>query len=200
MPDPVHLSGLPFPLDWQVEPASCTTSADGAVGITAWRQSDLFASPAGDEPKLGAARLVGRPPDGDFLLTAHVEAPFGDRFDAGALLVWVDEQHWAKLAVEWSPQQQPMVVSVVTDGRSDDANGTLLDRGESWLRIARVGPFYAFHSSRNGRHFHFVRQFALDGEAQVGLLSQSPVGDGCTATFRDLRFEQRTLQDLRDES
>ena len=200
MPDPVHLPGLPFPLEWLVEPAVATTSVDGAISITAWRNTDLFASPAGEEPKLGAARLLGTPPDGDFLLTAHVSAPFGARFDAGGLVLWVDEERWGKLAVEWSPQQEAMVVSVVTRGLSDDANGAVLDRGEAWLRVARIGELYAFHASRNGSHFHFVRQFALDGAARVGLLAQSPVGDGCTATFRDLRFEGRTLQDLRDLS
>jgi regulation of enolase protein 1 (concanavalin A-like superfamily) len=200
VPDPVHLEGLPFPLEWLVEPAASTSPGDGAIGITAWRKTDLFASPAGDEPKLGAARLIGRPPDGDFVFTAHVTAPFGAPFDAGALLLWVDEERWGKLAIEWSPQQEAMVVSVVTRGLSDDANGATLDRGEAWLRIGRIGSLYAFHASRNGRHFHFVRQFALDGEARLGLLSQSPMGDGCTATFRDLRFERRTLQDLRDLS
>jgi len=83
MPDPLHLEGLPFPLEWLVEPATFTTPADGAISITAWRTTDLFASPAGDAPKLGAARLVGRPPEGDFVFTAHVTAPFGATFEIG---------------------------------------------------------------------------------------------------------------------
>jgi hypothetical protein len=54
---------------------------------------------------------------------------------------------------------------------------------------------------RGGRSQYGARcHDALDGQGHIGLLSQSPTGDGCTATFRDLRFEQRTLRDLRDLS
>lgn len=70
---------------------------------------------------LNAPRMLGET-DGDFLFSARVAAGFGTDFDAAALLVWFGGDRWAKLCFEFSPQRRPMVVSVVTQGRSDDAN------------------------------------------------------------------------------
>ncbi len=44
-----------------------------------------------------------------------------------------------------------------------------------------------------------MRHFALiDDEAiEVGFVAQSPLGEGCTATFSEIRFSSATLADLR---
>ena len=57
---------------------------------------------------------------------------------------------WAKLCFEYSPQREPMVVSVVTRGLSDDCNSFVVDGATVWLRIARVGSAFAFHASTDG--------------------------------------------------
>ena len=115
------------------------------------------------------------------------------------LLIHGGDRSWAKLCFEYSPQGQPMVVSVVTRGVSDDANSMPIDATTVWLRVARIGPAYAFHASTDGTTWQFVRHFALDtgGALQVGFVAQSPTGDGCTVTFEDIRFEPRRLADLR---
>lgn len=48
------------------------------------------------ESMLNAATLLGTPPEGDFQLSARVTVGFGSTFDAGVLLLWLDERHWAK--------------------------------------------------------------------------------------------------------
>jgi regulation of enolase protein 1 (concanavalin A-like superfamily) len=96
-----------------------------------------------------------------------------------------------------------MVVSVVTRGTSDDANGFVVAGGFAWLRISRVGSVFAFHASVDGTFWSFVRAFSLGGggaTARVGFEGQSPVGEGTVARFDDLRFSRRTLVDLRDGS
>ena len=42
-----------------------------------------------------------------------------------------------------------------------------------------------------------MRHFALDGEPRAGFLAQSPTGEGCTATFEEIRLEAGRLRDLR---
>ena len=74
------------------------------------------------ESMLNAATLLGAPPEGDFQLSARVTVDFASTFDAGVLLLWIDERHWGKLCFEFSPAGEPMVVSVVCRGVSDDAN------------------------------------------------------------------------------
>jgi uncharacterized protein len=168
-----------------------------SLEITAGELTDLFVDPQGKPPSLNAPNRLSEV-SGDFTLSARVTVPFDSAFDAGVLLLWVDERTWAKLCFEFSPQRQPMVVSVVTRGVSDDCNSFDVDGSTVWLRIARVGRAYAFHASTDGKSWQFVRHFGLDGVPQVGFSAQSPTGKGCAVTFDQIRFTSETLGDLRD--
>src|SRR5437764_8045062 len=110
----MRFSWLRPPAAWSVE--------HGALSISAGPKTDWFADPAGAEPALNAPALVGRPPDEDFTLVARVRIDAASTFDAGVLFVHGDDTTWAKNCLELSPQGQPMIVSVVTRGVSDDCN------------------------------------------------------------------------------
>jgi Protein of unknown function (DUF1349) len=114
--------GVPFPLSpshpglWQVDEAA------GTVMVAAQAHSDIFIDPGdgfangssgGDagislnaESMLNAATLLGVPPDGDFQFSARVTVGFASTFDAGVLLLWLDERRWAKLCFEFSPPRR----------------------------------------------------------------------------------------------
>jgi len=169
-----------------------------ALTVTAGPRTDWFIHPGTGEAKLDApARL--EPIAGDFMLSARVEVEFAATFDAGVLALWRDESTWAKLCFEYSPAGEPMVVSVVTRGASDDANSTIVDGNAVWLRVARIGAAFAFHSSTDGKRWNLVRHFALggDGGLQAGFLAQSPTGEGCAATFSHVERTGSTLTDIR---
>jgi regulation of enolase protein 1 (concanavalin A-like superfamily) len=167
--------------------------------VTAGPRTDWFVHPATGKAKLDAPAQL-EPVAGDFQLSARVEVEFAATFDAGVLALWHDERTWAKLCFEYSPDDEPMVVSVVTRGVSDDANSTVIDGNAVWLRIARIGAAFAFHYSTNGEHWSLVRHFALgtDAELQAGFLAQSPTGEGCTARFTHVELTSSTLNDIRD--
>jgi regulation of enolase protein 1 (concanavalin A-like superfamily) len=57
--------------------------------------------------QLNAATLLGDVTEGDFQLSARVTAGFASTFDAGVLLLWLDERRWAKLCFEFSPAGEP---------------------------------------------------------------------------------------------
>lgn len=172
-----------------------------SLAIEAGPLTDLFVDPQGKPPKLNSPRQLAEVDgDADFTLSARVTVPFASDFDAGVLLLYVDYQTWAKLCFEYSPQREPMVVSVVTRGVSDDCNSFVVDGSTVWLRVARVGQAYAFHASTDGSHWHFVRHFGIDGLPLVGFSAQSPTGEGCTVTFDQIEVTTRTLTDLRDGS
>jgi uncharacterized protein len=177
--------------DWAREPNRLTG--------TAGPETDLFLDPASEYVKLNALRLTVPAPDGDFQLSARVSVGFDGTYDAGALLVWANETTWAKLCLEFSPQREPMVVSVVTRGRSDDANNVTVDRDAIWLRVSRRDGAYAYHASHDGSRWNLVRHFTL-GESTVdlGFAVQAPMGQGCTATFTDITFTPQRLAELRD--
>jgi uncharacterized protein len=200
--DPITLPGLPFPLRWRLAPERWNAGDGGSLSITAGRRTDLFVDPQGGPPSLDAPSLLGTPPAGDFLLSARATVDFGATYDAGALLLHAGERAWAKLCFERSPQGEPMVVSVVTRGVSDDANAFTVDRHEVWLRIARLGPAFAFHASIDGASWRLIRHFALDvadgAATAVGFEAQSPTGAGCTAAFDGIAYRAERLADLRD--
>jgi uncharacterized protein len=195
----VELPGFPGPLRWDEEPAAF--QAGRALTVRAGPETDLFIDPGTGTRALNAPRLLGPAdgtPDGDFLLSARVEVGFAATFDAGALILWAGEDRWAKLAYELSPQGEPTVVSVVTRGASDDCNA--FSAPNIWLRVARLGPAYAFHASLDGATWRLIRYFALDAEPRVGFEAQSPVGTGCQAVFDHIAYEPRRLAELRDGS
>jgi regulation of enolase protein 1 (concanavalin A-like superfamily) len=190
------LPGVPYPVELLGDGGG---TAVEPVRIAAGPRTDLFVDPQTGGTTLNAARVVGDPGTGDFQLSVRVEVAFADTFDAGALLVWGDDATWAKLLLEWSPQHQPTVVSVVTRGRSDDANAVTVSAPYIWLRVSRLGGAYAFHYAEDGQNWVFVRHFEIGPTAGhvVGLEVQSPMGDGCDAEFTDLRWTAERLPDLR---
>jgi regulation of enolase protein 1 (concanavalin A-like superfamily) len=118
------------------------------------------------------------------------------------MVVWVDDANWGKLCFEYSPQRQPMLVSVVTRGTSDDCNAFVVDGFAVWLRVSRSGPTFAFHASTDGQSWRLIRYFSLDAgqSVQVGFEAQSPAGDGCSAMFSKIRFTPGPVADIRDGS
>lgn len=198
----MELTALPMPLTWDEPPPSSDTDGVARLSVVAGGRTDMFHDPDGETRTLNAPRALGSPPAGDFQLSARVSVQFGQTYDAGALLVWAGESHWAKLCFERSPQGETMPVSVVTRGRSDDANGAAAPPDQPiWLRISRLGPAWAFHASRDGLMWSFVRHFTLDAPApapvSVGFVAQSPLGDGCRVTFDHITFTAARLADLR---
>jgi regulation of enolase protein 1 (concanavalin A-like superfamily) len=190
----VRIAPLPGELSYDVEPVAWALDG-GALTLTAGPRTDLFVDPGGAPAVLNAPRLLTGL-EGDFLFGARVRVEFAGTYDAGVLLLWRDDAHWAKLCFERSPQAVPTIVSVVTRGASDDANAFTVDGAEAWLRIARLGRAVAFHASTDGTVWQLIRYFELTA-GRVGFLAQSPTGEGCTVTFDRIFHAAERLADLR---
>ena len=188
------------PASWNFDPQARKLTA------RANPQTDLYCDPKnGTEVSgtLNALTLLGLPRTDDFQISSKVHVSFNSDYDAGALLIWSDPQTWAKLCFEHSPDQEFMVVSVVTLGSSDDANSFTLIAPEVWLRISRMGSVYAFHASSDAQAWKLIRVFTLGEEIadhRVGFVAQAPVGAGCEVTFEEINFSYTSLTELRDGS
>jgi uncharacterized protein len=196
------MSCLPSGLRWEVEPASWEVRGEQVVAAAAAR-TDNFVAPDGSVAVSNGARALAPAPPGNWQFTARVSVDFRANYDAGLLLLWSDEEHFAKLCLERAPSGAATVVSVVTRGVSDDANAWVVDGDTAWLRISRVAEdVYAFHASGDGGRWEFVRWFALSGSAPIrfGLAVQSPTGSGCSAAFARLALANAAPADLRDGS
>ena len=203
-----NLPGLPFALSPSSEAAWAIAETPATVTASAIAHSDIFIDPGADtqlnaEYMLNAATLLGVPPDGDFQLSARVTAEFASTYDAGVLLLWIDDRHWGKLCFEYSPDGEPMIVSVVARGVSDDANAFAVDGRTVWLRVSRMDHAFAYHASLDGRRWRMIRFFTIDDTstpASIGFEAQSPTGDGCVVSFEDIHFTRERLGELRDGS
>ena len=189
----MRVAGLPI-LEW-------TNGASGAVfdddaGELALRASagvDWSNDSLGGPGQHGAS-LLGFRPSGNFELSARVRV-VGERstFDAAALGLWCDEGHWAKLCFEYSPAGQAMVVSVVTNGFSDDCNSIVVEEPSVHLRVARIGAAFAFHASTDGARWDFVRLFRVDSDLTpvVGFLRAGTDGNDLRCTVRPHPVDRR---------
>ncbi|MCG5450390.1 DUF1349 domain-containing protein [Micromonospora hortensis] len=215
MANQLSVPGVPFPLApssaelWRVDEAA------GTVAVEAQPHTDIFIDPSTGSAEaagtttvsagstLNAATLLGDLPTGDFQFSARVTVGFAATFDAGVLLLWLDERRWAKLCFEFSPAGDPMIVSVICRGVADDANAFVVPDRSVWLRVSRVDGVYAYHASVDGETWQLIRVFLLDpatSRDRIGFAGQSPTGAGCGVTFDEITFRAERLGDLRDGS
>ncbi|MEU2576344.1 DUF1349 domain-containing protein [Streptomyces anulatus] len=194
------LSWVPLEGQATVEQSTRTLTMRSAA------EADWTNDATGGDQQHNAASLAFVAPSAPFMLSARVSVS-GDRttFDAGALSIWSDKDHWAKLCFEYSPDGEAMVVSVVTNRYSDDVNSHLVTDASTYLRLAFLGNnAWAFHSSPDGKRWNFVRLFNLPVPAEkptyVGFLSQAPFGERCDAVFSDIELSHVLLSDTRNGS
>jgi regulation of enolase protein 1 (concanavalin A-like superfamily) len=183
------LSWLNEPGTWAVEGEVLTIHADP--------KTDFFQGLEGYDND--SACLLSRQVAGDFTLSSFVEADHLKFADAGCLTVRHDPQTWAKVCLEQSPIGDLNVVSVVTDGTSDDCTSELLSAPKRYLRISRKGSEFAVHHSADGNLWRFVRFFILQApnSISVGVHAQSPFGTGLTARFSEIELLDGPVADYR---
>ncbi len=199
---------IPFDLFSEQLDAWVYEPAQGTLAARALPQSDFYRNPAGDyeddsKASHNALWLTGVPEEPDFQLSSKVIVDFDSDYDAGVLSIWSDTKTWAKLCFEYSPDKEFMVVSVVTQGASDDVNSFTVSEKHVWLRVSRSGHLYAFHASTDGKIWKLIRAFTLGKDVsdhRIGFLVQAPIGDGCDVVFREINYKFEALAGLRDGS
>jgi hypothetical protein len=204
----MRIKNFPFDVESAGQAEWTYNSQDNNLAVFAIPHSDIYINPAGKnstdaESLMNASTLLGSPPNGDFQLSAKLTVDFNSQFDAGVLMIWVDELNWVKFCFEYSPDATPMVVSVVTINFSDDANSFTVNGNSIWYRITRRDNVYALHAAIDGTEWLLIRVFTLGSDLErhrIGFAAQSPTGEGCKILFSEINFSQARLQDLRDGS
>lgn len=178
---------------------------DGVLTVYAPAQTDYFNSPVKEngafpEPVANAS-LYYTELTGDFVFKTKVQLEFKNLYDAAALLVYENENVWAKLALENSdlPCRKPAVVSVVTNRISDDCNGPVMDGNSVWFQISRVDDCFAFHYSVDGKEYQMVRVFTLPvgKTVKVGFEAQAPMGEGGNRYYSEISVESKRVKNIR---
>jgi len=182
------------PFQMRNGPVVWTAQGADTLTISAGPKTNWFVPPWNPKGATDSAPTLLFKASADFSLSAKVHLTPRGRWDAGALTVFADKDHWAKLCLENADGDGKLaVVMVVNNIVSDDSYTTLVAPGDTlMLRISRKGPAFTFHASADGKSWRMLRTFALGGDLadlRMGLLAQSPAGDGISVVFSDLRYE-----------
>ncbi|NNJ89570.1 MAG: DUF1349 domain-containing protein [Eudoraea sp.] len=184
--------------NWLNEPQSYKI-VDNSLVVTVAKGTDFFNNPE-DDSITSSAPFLYKILEGDFVAKVLVRPDFSSQWNAVALMVYLDDLNWIKFAFENSDATGPGIVTVVTKGTSDDANGVIIENmDEIWLAIVKKNDIYSMHWSEDGENYTMARltKMTESEEVKIGIEFQSPVGDTATHTVRYFETEMRTIQDLR---
>lgn len=194
----VTLPAIPHELSWASLPLDWNIGTDQSLTIVAEKSTDLFVDPIEKNPQTDIPKLLFRG-DSEFTLSAKVEVDLQSTYDAGLLIVYIDDTKWAKFCLELSPQNHPTIVSVVNRDVSDDCNSAILTKSTVYLRVSKKAHSYAFHYSEDKQYWHLVRYFTLGNEdnSTIGFCSQSPMGNQCKTVFTEISYSPEAVEDIR---
>lgn len=180
-------------------PDSCFENVENGIIAYAIPNTDYFVNPETNEVTANAPFFYEEV-SGDFMLRARVSLDFKSTYDACVLLALDNERLWAKACFELSDFGVPLIVSVMTNGRSDDANCINVDNSEVWLQLSRKGNVFGIHYSLDGREFRMARltYLPMKDTIKVGFVAQSPTGSGGKRFFSYIEFEHISLSDIRN--
>ena len=184
---------------WMNAPESYVV-ANKTLHVTVDKGTDFFNNPE-DSSVVGTAPLLYQEVEGDFVVKALVQPDFSDQWNAVALMLHIDSLNWIKFAFENSDATGPSIVTVVTKGTSDDANGVLLNAQPMvWLALVRKGSIYSMHWSVDGESYQMARLTSMANQpsVKVGIEAQSPVGARATHQIHSFELVARTVSNLRN--
>jgi len=190
---------IPYTLHFENTPKDFWILGDSALTISAQANSNLFISPDGLYNNNTAPKLLFRP-DSDFIFTAKIKLDFKSKWDAGALLIYNDNKHFAKFCFESDFTNQPRIVTVVCNETSDDCNSMPISTDEVSFRItgSSKNKIFSFYYLNNAGCWYPIRMFKLDkaDNIQIGFSAQSPNGNECVVYFSEISFMQRKVGNI----
>ncbi len=186
----IKLAAVPYALNSE----NLTTNAQlekERLTITARKGTDFFISPDGAQVFTNTPKVYFEP-KGDFAFSAQVSGKFTHAYDGGALYVYVDATHWAKLLFEQFDSGTNGIGTLVTKGVSDDAHHGEYKSDTAYLKITRQGSIFSFFWPPDGKQWASVRRFGMDATqpVKVGFSVQSPTSVSTSVVFSDLQFKE----------
>lgn len=129
---------------------------------------------------------------GNFTLKATVSAELLSLYDAGGLMLYENENRWAKLVIEKTAHNKINVVSMFTNTYSDDVIGESVSGDDITLKVSYQEGFIEFTYILEGQNARKHRKGFLNlGKVKkVGFISQSPKGSGTEVKVSNIVYEK----------
>jgi uncharacterized protein len=176
------------------------TVEGGKLVLRSNAKSDNFNDPDGKLSNSTAPVLLTKIDNSKpFTFTAKVTPAFIDTYDAGTMYVYLNNKWWFKFAFEKDERRRTRIVTVRTIETSDDNNHDVVDSAGVYMKISSDTKTIGFYYSPDKETWQLVRLFRNDYpvEAWIGVSTQSPIGNGITATFEECTLTQSSIKDFR---
>ena len=134
-------------------------------------------------------------PDQDGTVTVRCDFKYKQQGDQCGVAVYITEDCWFKVCVEYGDNKSSLLSSVVTmNGYSDWSSMNISSDIEGmYFRLHRREFDFKIENSFNGKHYKQMRIFHLDPlgqELKVGLYAASPLDSSFDVTFSEFTFDK----------
>jgi regulation of enolase protein 1 (concanavalin A-like superfamily) len=180
--------------------AENTTVANGRLTLKSDAKRDNFIDPDGKLSNSTAPVLLTEIDNSKpFTLTAKLTPQFHATYDAGATYIWVKDDLWFKFAMEQNEDGRIRIVSVRTNGTSDDNNHDVVTAKSVTMKISSDTKTVGFYYSLDDKRWILIRLFKNDYPAKLwlGVSAQSPTGNGTSAVFENIALTQKSITNFR---
>jgi uncharacterized protein len=195
----VEVSGVEFTKSLNNAKALATVE-DGKLVLKSNAKCDNFNDPDGKLSNSTAPVLLTKIDNSKpFTFTAKVTPTFIDTYDAGTMYIYLNKKWWFKFAFERDERMRTLAVTVRTIETSDDNNHDVIDSTSMYMKISSDTKTIGFYYSLDKKNWQLVRLFRNDYpvELWIGVSTQSPIGNGTSATFEECSLTQSGIKDFR---
>lgn len=134
-----------------------------------------------------------------FTFSTRMQSSIENKYDAGTLYLYVNDNDWLKFAFELDEKGRRRVVTVRTKNTSDDNNHDIITQDYVYMKISSDTKQIGFYYSTNGTDWNLARLYRNEYPANlwIGISSQSPGGKGNIAYFEDMTFTETSVTSFR---
>jgi regulation of enolase protein 1 (concanavalin A-like superfamily) len=186
---------------WLNQPDHWAAHPDGSLEVTTGLQTDFWR-----ETHYGFVRdsghFLGFKATGGFTAQVRINADFRELYDQAGLMVRLDERTWIKAGIEFN-DGDPMISSVLTEGRSDWAPGSFNgDPRDFWLRVTVADGVLRLQYSTDGVKWPLLRlaPFPEAAAYEVGPFCCTPQRQGLQVRFSEWTLGPALKRELHDLS
>lgn len=199
----VTVNGLTFDYALNEADQLVTVLENGSIKIKCPEGKDFFCDPNDGKLSNNTLPMLLKKVDNTqpFTLTAKVTPEFTEEgpYNAADLLVYANDTVFQKFCFEQDERGNHRIVTVRTQGTSDDNNHDVVNEPSVYMKISSDTHTIASYYSTDKQEWHMVRLYKNNYPAvlYVGIASQCPVKGECTSLFEEIALNHNNVTDFR---
>ena len=198
----IKFNGVEFSKSLRGAEANVTLT-DSVITISSTEGQDIFSDPNDGKLTKATLPILFIPTDNakPFTFQAKVTPGFTEEglYNAADLIVYANSDLWQKLAFEQDEYGRHRIVSVRTDGTSDDNNHDKIEAGSVYMKISSDTKTIASYYSLDGKEWHMVRLYKNNYPEKIylGIASQCPTRGTSISQFEQITLTTDNVGDFR---